>query len=94
VIEREMVNLFGDKIVERVSEAKRKPTQPKGYAAQPGTGPAGETCKTCAHRRSTGSACGRVYWKCGLMEAHWTGGPGTDIRMRSPACRHWEKDAT
>ncbi len=25
-----MVDLFGDKIVERVSEAKRQPTQPKG----------------------------------------------------------------
>ncbi|AOJ09646.1 hypothetical protein [Burkholderia mayonis] len=94
MIEREITDLFGEKIVERISEARpgRKPTQPKGYAALPGTGPAGETCKTCAHRRSTGNSHARVYWKCGLMQHHWTGGPGTDIRMRSPACRQWARE--
>jgi hypothetical protein len=95
MITREVTDLFGEKVIERISEARpgRKPTQPKGYAASPGTGPAGETCKTCTHKRSTGSACARVYWKCDLMRNAWTGGPGTDIRMGSPACSRWEKDS-
>ena len=86
-----VVDLFGETVKVQISESKsgRKPTQPKGYAAQPGTGPAGETCRTCRHKSSPGSTA-RVYWKCGLMREAWTGGPGTDIRMRSPACNKWE----
>lgn len=83
------VDLLGDTIVEHVSEARRKPTKPNGYAGTPGRGPDGETCRSCDHKRSTGSSTARAYWKCGLMHAHWTGGPGTDIRMRSPACQFW-----
>jgi len=59
-----------------------------GYAAPPGTGPKGETCGTCLHRELKKYA--NVYYKCGLMRACWTGGQGTDIRVRSPACRLWE----
>jgi hypothetical protein len=89
----EMTDLFGDPVIVEVSESKspRKPTKPNGYAWTPGTGPAGETCGSCEHKGSTGSTA-RVYWKCRLMRHHWTGGPGTDIRMRSPACKHWEKE--
>lgn len=89
MIRIETVNLWGEKCVIQISEAKRKPTEPKGYAGLPGTGPAGETCKTCRHKAAPGDTA-RVYWKCRLMRAHWTGGPGTDIRMRSPACSKWE----
>ena len=32
-----------------------------------------------------------TYRKCGLMEAVWTGGAATDVRVRSPACGRWEK---
>lgn len=87
-----VVDLFGETVKVHISEAKsgRKPTQPKGSAAQPGTGPTGETCRTCKHKAAPTSTA-RVYWKCRLMQAHWTGGPGTDIRMRSPACNKWEK---
>ncbi|MGY6257262.1 hypothetical protein ACXIVK_27775 [Paraburkholderia caledonica] len=88
----EYVDLLGDTIIERVSEARRKPTTPNGYAGSPGRGPAGETCRSCQHKRSTGSSTARTYWKCGLMQAHWTGGPGTDIRMRSPACQFWARE--
>jgi hypothetical protein len=28
----------------------------------------------------------RAYLKCALMEAVWTGGAGTDVRARDPAC--------
>jgi hypothetical protein len=48
----------------------------RGYAAIPGAGPKIEYAN--------------VYHKCALMEAVWTGGTGTDIRVRSPACRLWE----
>lgn len=68
---------------------KRVPKQKKsGYAAIPGTGPAGETCRSCEHlvrKEMSGT-----YLKCGLMRAHWTGGYGTDVLARSPACRRWE----
>lgn len=60
-----------------------------GYAAPPGTGPAGETCGSCGHLARRRFA--KVYLKCGLMEAHWTGGTGTDVRAKSPACRNWTK---
>lgn len=73
--------------IERHGKKKRRETKANGYAARPGTGPAGETCKTCAH------ACyhtmAKRYWKCGLMRQVWTGGPGTDIRLSSPACSFW-----
>ncbi len=68
---------------------QRRGTQAKGYAAWPGTGPAGETCGSCGHLARKRMA--KVYLKCGLMEAHWTGGTGTDVRAGSPACRNWTK---
>lgn len=62
--------------------------RPSGYAAIPGTGPEGETCRSCKHivRRRNAN----VYRKCGLMRAHWTGGGKTDILAKSPACSRWE----
>lgn len=73
----------------RTSKPKRKATVPKGYAARPGSGPAGETCKSCEHyvRRDWGDK----YRKCGLMRAKWTRGPGSDIKARSPACAKWQE---
>ena len=59
----------------------------RGHAAQPGTGPEGETCKTCKHYVRKRMA--KVYRKCGLMQEHWTGGAGTDIRAGDPACEKW-----
>lgn len=61
----------------------------KGYAAMPGSGPQGETCKTCKHytiRQMAGS-----FRKCGLMVRAWTNSYGTDILASSPACQRWEK---
>jgi len=71
---------------------KKRKTVPKGYAAPPGSGPAGEKCNTCAH--FSGRMRSRRYLKCELMRAHWTGGPGTDIRARSPACARWQSAHT
>ncbi|WP_330178191.1 hypothetical protein [Candidatus Vondammii sp. HM_W22] len=57
------------------------------YPALPGTGPEGEICKTCKH--SWYHEHSKRYWKCGLVQA--THGSGTDIRIKGPACRFWEK---
>jgi hypothetical protein len=67
----------------------RKSPKPSGHAAQPGTGPKGETCGSCAwlYRKRLG----KTYRKCGLMEQHWTGGYGTDVRAKDPACSKWER---
>lgn len=61
----------------------------RAYAAEPSTGPAGETCKSCAHYAAR--EWDRRYLKCGLMRAYWTRGPGTDIKAGSPACSRWER---
>lgn len=85
-------DLFGEEVVEpiiseRTGKAKRR-TVPKGYARQPGSGPAGETCGTCDH-------CVRVehntkaYHKCAVVRHRWTHGPGSDILRASPACEKW-----
>lgn len=92
-------DLFGQPVVPKslplpAGAKKRHETKPNGYAARPGTGPKGETCKSCRHIYRHRLA--KVYLKCKLMVRSWTGGPGTDIRAGSPACQHWasavEKD--
>jgi hypothetical protein len=90
-----MIDLFGREVPEPTVHVpgKRKPTVPKGYAAQPGSGPDGETCKTCAHYTRVHYQAG-IFRKCGLNEAKWTHGPGSDIKARSPACAKWERDAS
>lgn len=71
----------------QAKEGLRQRPKTTGYAATPGTGPAGETCKTCRHRvrKYTGS---KTFNKCGLVKA--TCGPGTDIKISAPACGRWE----
>ena len=69
---------------ERAKQLKRR-----GHAAQPGTGPAGETCKTCHHLARNVMYSGKAFSKCELEKARWTGGTGTDIRQRDPACLKW-----
>jgi hypothetical protein len=88
-----MLDLIGDEIKPQViSNAKRKPTVRKGYAATPGTGPQGETCGTCEHSVGRGSPGLKIFYKCELLRHCWTGGYGTDILLKSPACRYWEKE--
>ena len=65
-----------------------KASSHKGYAAEPGTGPKGETCGSC--KQHVRKVMAGTYHKCGLMVHIWTGGGGTDIKVRSAACRHWE----
>jgi hypothetical protein len=69
---------------------KRKPTEPKGYATAPGTGPDGKTCRDCKHKHTMSNTGAKSWIKCDLMREYWTHGPGTDIRASSPACRRFE----
>jgi hypothetical protein len=90
-----MIDLFGnpDRVYAMTPAERKKATRkepiPKGYAAPPGAGPEGETCGSCGHHARVQHA--KTYHKCDLMRQSWTGGGGTDIRVRSPACRLWEK---
>lgn len=77
--------LFGWDQPMKPSKAKRG--QAKGHAAPIGSGPAGETCRTCAHARCIKFA--KTYHKCALVKP--TAGPGTDIRLKWAACARWQK---
>jgi hypothetical protein len=87
-----VTDLFGKEFALTPPERKqlnRKSTVPRGHAALPGTGPQGETCGSCNNLARIRYA--KTYLKCGLMKAHWTGGPKTDVRARDAACKRWEK---
>jgi hypothetical protein len=87
-------DLFGNPIIEStlpLKDAKKKPG-PNGYAARPGSGPKGETCRSCefAVRTQPGR---KVYWKCWMFRklgGKWTHGYGTDILLKTPACSYWQ----
>lgn len=70
-----------------IEQAKRH-TRRRGHAGDPGSGPKGQTCRSCEHYTHQGNVAGS-YPKCGLVRANWTRGPGTDIRARDPACDKW-----
>lgn len=88
-----MIDLFGYEApppaTTPAGKPKRKDPKPSGHAWTPGTGPDGETCKTCRHY--TLRHFGGVYRKCGLMRAQWTRGCATDIRAGDLACLKWER---
>lgn len=80
-------DLFGQPIIgDWTDGTKSKGTIRRGYAARPGTGPAGETCGSCEHFVSY-----RRYCKCDLLRRIWTHGAGTDILKKSTACSKWVK---
>lgn len=79
---------------QRPERGKRKPTVKNGYAAQPGTGPDGKTCRDCEHKVTCGSGHAKSWIKCELRKATWTSGEGTDILASSPACSKFEPRAT
>jgi hypothetical protein len=79
------VDLFGAAVPD--APAQREPK--KGYAARPGSGPKGMTCRTCLHAQQQDGGT-RNYWKCAIIRHRWTHGPGTDIRLKSPACFYYQ----
>lgn len=72
------------------ADRKRKPTVKNGYAAQPGTGPEGKTCRDCQHKRSMTNTGNKSWIKCELRRATWTGGEGTDILASAAACSKFQ----
>lgn len=84
-------DLFGNDIdYKHDGNGKRgRNANPKGYAGRPGSGPDGETCRSCTHYVVKP---GGRYRKCGLLRWRWTNGAGTDILAGSPACEKWEPD--
>lgn len=61
------------------------------YAARPGTGPAGATCKTCRFKwTSREQANPSRHPKCRL-NPNATHGDRTTIKMSSPACAKYEE---
>lgn len=48
----------------------------------------GETCGTCGNLDQE-QHNSRSYYKCGLIPS--TSGPGTDIRLKWPACNLWSE---
>lgn len=85
-----MNDLFGNAVLDLpVSSHANRKTICNGYARPPGTGPAGETCKTCQHATATGPY-NRTFYKCAVIRHRWTHGPGTDIRLKSAACELWQ----
>lgn len=88
-----MTDLFGLGIPlpkEKVKGKRGTPT-PHGHAARPGSGPEGECCGTCQHLYRNRMA--KTYLKCELMRRFWTGGRGSDVRAKDPACRNWQARA-
>lgn len=63
--------------------------QPRGYADRPGTGPDGETCKSCRHSYKGGTGQ-RGHPKCKLTQRCHTSSRRTDILMNAAACSKWE----
>lgn len=62
--------------------------RPNGYGHVPGGGPAGETCGSCRHHVILRYS--KNYHKCELARGKWTGGRGSDILVKSPACQKWQ----
>lgn len=88
-----LINASGHGRNSPLAPSGRKTTEPRGYFMPPGSGPAGETCKTCAHIERVRSGSRRTFRKCGLNADRWTHGPGSDIKAGAPACRSWERRA-
>lgn len=87
-------DLFGNEVnlaeMARLPFAGKKKRReiPHGNAAPIGSGPKGETCKTCEHIVRV-QYHDKTYLKCNLRKANWTHGYGSDIRAKWPACSFW-----
>jgi hypothetical protein len=93
----ERVDLFGPVPVGAtpIKGKKGKPGRGKNaYPAPPGSGPEGMTCRQCAYavRTSSTGNPNNLFSKCLKNRARWTSGYGTDIVLRSPACRLFEPE--
>lgn len=66
------------------------------YAIRPKSRPTvgladnGKTCKDCKYAVRFEQS--KSWHKCELNRRRWTGGTGTDIRLKDPACSLFEPD--
>lgn len=77
---------FGDPLPKGAQKKRKRDDSLRGNAAPIGSGPKGETCKTCIHAYCSKYA--KRYWKCRLVKP--THSPKTDIRLKWAACSRWE----
>lgn len=87
-----MKDLFGVEplITEKnPGDKDRRYRNARGYAAPPGTGPAGETCRSCIHAYLHHSSGSKNWYKCDLVKP--TRGAATDLRLKWAACSRWGK---
>ena len=52
-------------------------------------GPDGEKCRTCLHAYGIQNGK-KTYFKCAIARRAPSKGPGTDIRLKDPACARWQ----
>lgn len=75
-------------------DAKRRKATIKSHPALPGTGPAGERCRSCVNYRAIPSMGNYVYRRCALMLTNGSPGLGDalgyPINANDPACSKWE----
>ena len=79
----DQTNLFDRGLQKEIIRSGRNATP-----AKPGTGPEGQTCRTCFFRTAI-TYRDTTYNKCAKMEKAWSHGAGTDIRLKWPACAEW-----
>lgn len=79
-------NMFGEHVI----EYSFKPGEPHGYPEPPGSGPPGETCRTCEHRMKL-RAGNKKFYKCDKNRHRWGNSTASDIVLKTPACRLWEQ---
>lgn len=85
-----MPDLFGEEVVLVAKPSRKGIQRVRGYAADPGTGPDGETCGTCTHILRVKNWSGRKHWaKCGHPRGYRSHSTASDIKVRAPACLHW-----
>lgn len=84
-----MKGLFGQQ-VKPTHSIHRRVVIDMARPARLGTGPIGETCKTCRFYIRI-RYHNKIYRKCKLQEKVWTHGLGTDIRAKDPACSEWNQ---
>lgn len=80
-----MKDLFGEE--EPKTPPKKRPSWMCAYAALPGSGPIGESCRTCSNAYYVRPGH-RKYYKCSLVLP--TSSINSDIRLKSPACSRWK----
>ncbi|HRI77275.1 MAG TPA: hypothetical protein PLX33_09840 [Alphaproteobacteria bacterium] len=81
-----MTDLFGKATASKPT-ATRSPARASGLP-----GPVGEKCRSCRHAYGIRNGK-KTYFKCGIAKRAATSGPGTDIRLKDPACARWEAEA-